>query len=838
MSCRPVNSRWLTHQTRARGAMVSLLIVAAAACTSSANSTRNAAAGSAGSGGGDMSSGGTGGLGSMADSAAGGEHARDSGVDATGDGFAGDNGVAGSGDVVDGAAGTGTADSSEPVDASAAARDAAPGEAGLSSCVPTPPETNSASLAGQWDFTPTGSAAAKIQVPGGGWLKQGFNTSAATYRTTVMIPNSGGPQTTLLEFGAVNHEATLTIGNTVVGTTMTSYTPSVFDITRYVTPGQPATVSVLVRGRDAFKNAAGNSTIPLGAGWSPNLPQGIFRSATLRVYPDVYVSDVFVRPSVSAQTLTYDVSVTNSGSSSRQVSLTGTLDSWNCDPLTYPRLPSNNVTVAAGATVKVTVGPIAWALGPSSYWWPNVPYQPTYQARLHNLRVSVGDASRTHTRAVRFGFRDSEQKRADAQHVYYYLNGVRVNFRGDNLQGADYDSINFGGGAGDAFDTFPGFLPPSATNPGWPQAVRNYQRLNYNVVRVHQIPASPYMLDVADELGLMLIDESAIRGTDNEDFVTGHDFMVNHVRALTLRDRNHASVIRWSMSNEENISSTDSTQFAADLYNGMNALDGTRPISADVSSDFQMYNNLTQPNFSAFGHYLGTGSGTYTDLVAPRTDRPFGQGELIWPKDVTPQGFMWFATTVMSMRGKDASDVRPYTLLSAWASFVPGVRTTMMRLEPIYAQNNQINPPMFGEDNLPDPWSNAIVNRNQVAFNPVLVADTAYWDLNKLSNANGDWPITKPTLPLNADVVRNLIVYNDTFSGTGVSVSWEVHAGSATGPVASMGTITVDVPLGFRTTAPVTIHTPASGTTCTLVLRAQKGGVTLFEDNAVAFTLN
>ncbi|MEK8110580.1 glycoside hydrolase family 2 TIM barrel-domain containing protein [Micromonospora sp. M12] len=70
----------------------------------------------------------------------------------------------------------------------------------------------------------------------------------------------------------------------------------------------------------------------------------------------------------------------------------------------------------------------------------------------------------------------------------------------------------------------------------------NYQRLNYNVVRIHQEPGSPYMLDVADEMGLMIIDEVAIRGSQSSQEwqnSVGRDNMVNHARALVLRDRNH-----------------------------------------------------------------------------------------------------------------------------------------------------------------------------------------------------------------------------------------------------------------------------------------------------------
>ena len=167
------------------------------------------------------------------------------------------------------------------------------------------------------------------------------------------------------------------------------------------------------------------------------------------------------------------------------------------------------------------------------------------------------------TPRYRFGFRESTQ---NGEH--YHLNGVRLNFRGDSLQGANYDRID-NGGKGDAYDTLPGFLPPSTGNGGWPQAVDNYQRLNYNVVRIHQEPASPYMLDVADELGLMIIDETAIRGSSRpQNFDAGRANMVAHARALVLRDRNHPAIIRWSQVNEPNFADFDSEQFRAGAVRG------------------------------------------------------------------------------------------------------------------------------------------------------------------------------------------------------------------------------------------------------------------------------
>ncbi|MDP9001755.1 MAG: beta-galactosidase [Myxococcota bacterium] len=728
--------------------------------------------------------------------------------------------------------GGGNSDASDGTMADGSLQDAAAACAALSVVEPF-----SMSIAGQWDFIPASQVATKIQVPGGGWVKQGFTVPSATYQTRITIPDAGAPQTTLLEFGAINHQATLSVDGVVVGTNTTSFTPSVFDVSKYVRPGQQHLISLLVKGRNALKNSAGKDTVPAAADWSPYVPQGIFRSAMVRVYPDIYVSDVFVRTSVKSDSLSYDVSVTNSGAVSRQVTLSGTLDSWNCDPRNYPTIPSTQVTVAPGATQTTTIGPVPWGLGSASYWWPNVPYQAGYKTRLHDLRIGLGDGSKIlQTRLVRFGFREIEQRQADPQHAYYYLNGVRVNFRGDSLQGVDYDSIDNGAGFGDAYDTFAGFLPPSPQNPGFPQAIRNYQRLNFNVIRIHQELASPYMLDVADELGQMIIDETAIRGTDGQDFVIGHDNMVNHARALVLRDRNHPSVIRYSQSNEENLSSTDSIQFATDLYNAITALDTTRPVSADLGGNGRAYDAIVHPNFSAYGHYI-TGLGLYSDDVAARTDRPFGQGELIWPNDVTPQGMMWFATSTMSMRAKDASEIRPYTLLSAWASVIPGVTTAMMRLEPTYPQH-VVNPPLFGEDNLPDPWSHPTVMRIQRAFSPVLAADPAYWEPNKMSNAKGEWPIALPGVARGVDLSRSVIVFNDTFTGTRINVVWEVHSDAPAGPMGSSGTFAVDVPNGSRMTQAITIHTPTVGTTFYLVFRAQKDGLPVFEDTAEAFTLN
>ncbi len=699
-------------------------------------------------------------------------------------------------------------------------------------------------------------------MPGGGWIKQGFtNVSEAIYSRVIDVPDIHSAQATKLVFGAVNHQATLTIqsihGGPVqtVGTNTTSWTPSSFDLTPYVRPGGRYVISVDVKGRYALRDANGYFTVPEAASWSDNIAQGIFQSARLEVFPALYIADAVVRTSVENRTLQYDVTVTNSTDRARSAQLDADLSSWNRAAWRYPRLADQSVTVPAHATRTFAFGPVAWNLGPQSYWWPNVPYRPGYRAQLHDLALVLhGTGWGRHddreiapaSAVVRFGFRETRQVGSN-----YELNGVRINFRGDNLQPADYDSID-NGGRGDAIDTLPGFLAPWRGNGGWPQAVDNYERLNFSDVRAHQVPWTPYMLDVADEKGLMVLDETAIRGSNLRETFAGdaRTNMEQHLHDLVLRDRNHASVLRWSQANEPGgifggkpspiplpfpvTPPGAGADFDEALYQTVMGVDTTRPISTDFTAF-----DLPHDNYTTFCHYdsdqpLGViaGTGKYTDRICedgPSQGKPQGQGEYLWPSDDTKQGFTWFATSAEKMREKGADDIRPYTLLSAWSSLIPGTRTDQITLE-------QGGHPIYGEDNLPDPWANSQIQRVQTAFSPVLVADRDYWEANKLSDANGDWPAVSVPLTRGTPASRTLAVFNDTFAGTRLDVRWELRRDAPDGAALAGQTLRLDVPLGQSVQQPITFTPPATGGPLYLVLTATKPGEgVLFHDAGTRF---
>ena len=690
-------------------------------------------------------------------------------------------------------------------------------------------------LAGRWDFIPEGGGRTTIQVPGGGWLKQGFDCEAGTYERRITIPDTGSPQTVRLELGAVNHLAVYFVGKdesslSQIAQEVTAFTPQVVDLTPHVRAGETYLLRIFVR---AFEN--GRPIAPHWAEWCECIARGIFRDAYLRVYPPVYVSDALVKASVSDNTLTCQVTLSNSSPEDKIVVLGGELSSWNGDPWPYPSIPDASIEIKAGQTQKVRLGPVDWTPGEASFWWPNVPFREGYRARLHDLRLTLAHGPKPiHSASVRFGFRQIDQVGP-----YYELNGTRVNFRGDNLQVANYDRIDYGG-QGDAIDTLPGFLPPAPGNPGWPQAVHNFLKLNYNVQREHMGPWTPYMLDVCDEMGLMLIGESACRW-DGFDMENGRGFHeVKCLKDIVRRDKNHPSIIRWSAKNEPQCLDES---YHVELYGVIKSIDDTKPISEDiVVADWNVFdvNKVfkrlkDEGDFTWIDHYLTfdeerqpfSSTILHNDAVIPMHDRPFGLGEADWMRCSTPAGLTWFATTIALARVQGASDVRPYVLLSSWASSIPGVKTTDFVTE----ENRH---PVYGEDNLPDPWNHPGIKLLQVACHPLLALDAEFWQANRSSDGLGHFCVF-PRVKAGSTVTREITLFNDEFWGEQVDLHWDVREGSPSNRILDGGELTVTVPLGFSRQVSITFNAPIFNTYVFLTLKVGKDGVERFRDTSTCF---
>ena len=123
--------------------------------------------------------------------------------------------------------------------------------------------------------------------------------------------------------------------------------------------------------------------------------------------------------------------------------------------------------------------------------------------------------------------------------------------------------------------------------------IRDIQRLkenNFNAVRTCHYPNMPEWYDLCDEYGIMLWDEANIEthgmGYKAESLAKQPEWKAAHldrIQRMVERDKNHASVITWSMGNEAG----DGENFAA-CYQWIKENDPTRPVHYErATGDFK-----------------------------------------------------------------------------------------------------------------------------------------------------------------------------------------------------------------------------------------------------------
>ncbi|HEV8271721.1 MAG TPA: glycoside hydrolase family 2 TIM barrel-domain containing protein [Chitinophagaceae bacterium] len=86
------------------------------------------------------------------------------------------------------------------------------------------------------------------------------------------------------------------------------------------------------------------------------------------------------------------------------------------------------------------------------------------------------------------------------------------------------------------------------------QDIKTIKQFNFNCVRLSHYPSDPYLLDLCDEFGIMVIDEANLE-THGLGGKLDHDASwtaayLERVSRMALRDKNHPSIIMWSLGNE------------------------------------------------------------------------------------------------------------------------------------------------------------------------------------------------------------------------------------------------------------------------------------------------
>lgn len=110
----------------------------------------------------------------------------------------------------------------------------------------------------------------------------------------------------------------------------------------------------------------------------------------------------------------------------------------------------------------------------------------------------------------------------------------------------------------------------------------------FNAIRYSHNPPAPAFLEACDSLGMLVIDEAFdcwTEGKNADDYhVYFQDWWQRDLQSMLLRDRNHPSIIMWSIGNEipgmDRASIADTAKILADY---VRSVDNTRPVTAAVN---------------------------------------------------------------------------------------------------------------------------------------------------------------------------------------------------------------------------------------------------------------
>jgi len=128
------------------------------------------------------------------------------------------------------------------------------------------------------------------------------------------------------------------------------------------------------------------------------------------------------------------------------------------------------------------------------------------------------------------------------------------------------------------------------------------KEMGCNAIRTSHNPPAPELLDLCDRMGFLVEDEAfdawrkgKKKNDYNKLFETWH---AEDLRALVRRDRNHPSVILWSIGNE--VPDQDNPALSTALHNIVKSEDNTRPVTAGCDRDYSGTNGF-QKTLDVFG---------------------------------------------------------------------------------------------------------------------------------------------------------------------------------------------------------------------------------------------
>ena len=585
------------------------------------------------------------------------------------------------------------------------------------------------------------------------------------YRRDITIPADWAGRSIQLEFGGVNYGADVFLDGKEVGGHVGPMMPFTVDLTGVTSPGKTHRLEVNAYSNRHY-NINGMSQVPNGfdyeyfrtmhnPSWTSKTAYGIVKYIRLTALPPQHTRDLAVRTSVKDDAFGFEVTVANTSDKPAELELSADLSSWNKADWKYPAIPARKVTVPAKSKAKVTVDGVKWGLGSKSYWWPNMPFREDYRAQLHLLNLTLRQDGKPVAKSTqRFGFVEH------AEGPYYYtVNGVRVTGLSDATAEAQLSEF-------DAYAQLPAYKTADACRETW----KRFMRIGINTNRIHQSTPTDLMMDAADEVGFMLIPETGLRGCHNQGWHP--PTMRQAVSDMIVHARNHPSTARYSLQNEMDY---DKAMWTVLIDAGVEA-DSTRPLVMEDNTIGRKF-PIDHSKFEGTrGHACGMGH--YVDYPKP-CRKIIGLGEMDWGNNRLPA----YVVHVRDYRLNDVAYFASWSWLNFWPNFLEGGN---------HAKHGwKVNNDHDRIDGL-DGWNSPIIDFAIRCHHPYLVQDIGVLKENpgapkEIGGGKIQWPYNLPIVLAGKPVERKIEVFNGGLFGNKLSLRWNAHWDSPTGPEAVKG---------------------------------------------------
>ena len=438
------------------------------------------------------------------------------------------------------------------------------------------------------------------------------NNSVNAYRKTFEVPGSWNGRRVLLTFEGVNSFFDLWINGEKAGMGKDSRTPVEFDITKFIKPGKNLIALENFRWSDG-------SYLEDQDMWRLS---GIFRDVYLWSPPNLHIRDFGVDTTsldFKTATGTVDISaaIENVGGSAPASGLEATL----LDPAGRP-ISTNSVPISVAPHDERRFN-LDIHVNHAQFWSAETPNLYKVLLALKNINGEVMEVIPVNVGLRRVEIRDGN----------LLVNGKRILIKGTDRHEFDPDR-------GQA-------ITPDLME----RDIKMMKQFNLNAVRCSHYPNQAAWYDFCDRYGIYLVDEADIEShgmgygdktlAKNPDFADAH---MNRTVRMVERDKNHPSIIIWSLGNEAG----DGPNFEA-TYGWIHQRDTTRPVQYEraglgTHTDIvcPMYPNPrrlgeyaskteTRPYImSEYEHSMGNGSGDYWSYWNQIYEQPYLQGGFIW----------------------------------------------------------------------------------------------------------------------------------------------------------------------------------------------------------------